>query len=103
MTRLVALLMSATFLVLSPSISRAELKDENILLPVPSSFKVGTDQTQGKLKILELVPADQTVDNWTTMVTEQVRYGLALTDPDRLPTIMLEGWSQGCPGGRDRG
>ncbi len=84
-----------------PSTSSPEkLKDENILTPMPQGFKVGYDETQqGFGHILEIVPRDETVFNWTQMVTQQTLARLANADPDLLPSRMQDLWAKQCPGG----
>lgn len=79
--------------------AHAQLQDENILVPLPAGFKVGFNQVQGPLSVMEFVPARESVGNWTKMVTRQIRYGLGNADLDRYAQIIAEGWTSACPGG----
>jgi len=77
----------------------AGLQDENILLPLPHGFKPGFESDHAGMKMVEFVPAAETVDDWSRMVTEQIFYGRGRADPDALPRGMAARWSTDCPGG----
>jgi hypothetical protein len=82
--------------------AHAELQDENLLVLVPHGFKAGWQGANGPLTTTEYVAADETVENWSLMITQQIFHGRANTPPDGLPTFMLAGWTAGCPGGAGR-
>ena len=75
------------------------LQDENLLMPLPTGFKLGDHGRQGQLEISEYVPRAETVDDWSQMVTEQIFHGRSGDDPDGLPQFMTKSWATACPGG----
>jgi hypothetical protein len=80
--------------------ARAALQDENLLLPLPPGFKVGSQGPQGAATtITEFVPMSESVDDWSQMVTQQIFHGRSNLPPDGLPTAMSGGWTSACPGG----
>jgi hypothetical protein len=79
----------------------AELKDENILAKLPAGYKIGFQQKNNDMLISEMVPVDQSVKNWTEMITVQVFYALKAT-PDQFGQGRENGypsmvWLQNCP------
>ncbi len=75
------------------------LQDENVLLPIPPGFKAGWHSVQGQLTATEFVPAGESVEAWSQMVTEKIFHGRSNDPPDGLPTAMSSGWKTVCPGG----
>lgn len=55
----------------------AGLDGENLLQPLPNGFKIASEQAEGGASLTEMVPVDETVDQWTRMVTTQVYRGLS--------------------------
>jgi hypothetical protein len=80
----------------------AALQAENLLVPIPQGFKTGWQNTSGPNTMTEFVPAGETVDNWSRMITQQIFHGRANDPPDGLPTAMDAGWRAACPGGAAR-
>lgn len=77
----------------------AGLEDENILMPLAEGFKVGSRGRQGQLDGTEYVPAGETVQDWSRMITLQIFHGQRSVDPDNLPNAIARSWAQACPGG----
>jgi hypothetical protein len=75
----------------------AELKDENILAKLPAGYKIGFQQKNNDMLISEMVPANQSVKNWTEMVTVQVFYALKTT-PDQFKAQIEKQRVVACPG-----
>jgi hypothetical protein len=46
-----------------------QLKNENLLVGMPQGFKLGFKDSKNGMNMQEFVPADETVQNWTEMVT----------------------------------
>jgi hypothetical protein len=78
----------------------AELVNENLLAPAPPGYKVGSHDRKGVLQITEWVPANQTVENWTEMLTVQVFYGLKAA-PEQFMHQLEQRWRGACPGAGD--
>jgi hypothetical protein len=75
------------------------LQDENILVPLPEGFKVGSQGRQAQMQGAEFVPNGETVKDWSRMVTEEIFFGRRSVDPDDLPSGMAKSWAVACPGG----
>jgi hypothetical protein len=58
--------------------TQAQLKDENLLVALPQAFKVGFTDSSDGINMQEWVPASETVQNWTEMVTVQIFLNLSL-------------------------
>jgi len=84
---------------LAATVAAQGLQDENVLAPMPKGFKIGYQGQQGQVSITEMVPAAETVDVWSRMVTQQTFRGIGGRDPDGLPDSMSKPWATACPGG----
>ena len=73
------------------------LVNENLLAAAPPGYKIGFQDKKGELQQTEWVPVDQTVDNWTEMLTVQVFYGLKAT-PEQFMRTLEQRWRGACPG-----
>ncbi len=78
----------------------ADLVNENLLAGAPPGYKVGFHDKKNDLQMTEWVPASQTVQNWTEMVTVQVFYGLKIA-PDQFMRQLELRWRNACPGAGD--
>jgi hypothetical protein len=78
----------------------AELVNENLLAGLPSGYKVGFHDKKSDLQMTEWVPAKETVENWTEMVTVQIFYGLKIT-PEQFMRSLESRWRGACPGAGD--
>jgi hypothetical protein len=81
--------------VLQPA--QAQLKDENLLAPLPTGFKLGYQGSNKGLVMQEFVPANETVENWSEMVTAQIFLGRRDLDGVRALGLIEEGWIKACP------
>ena len=81
MTRMRAALLQGVVIlaVLGASAARADLENENLLVTAPPGYKVGFSDKKPDMLMTEFVPAKETVENWTEMVTVQVFFGLKAT------------------------
>jgi hypothetical protein len=73
------------------------LVNENLLAAAPPGYKVGFHDKKSELQLTEWVPVDQTVDNWTEMLTIQVFYGLKTTS-EQFMRSLEQRWRGACPG-----
>ncbi|HSV01958.1 MAG TPA: hypothetical protein VLI41_02025 [Phenylobacterium sp.] len=80
----------------------SDLREENILLPLPQGFKVGYRARNAQAQITEYVPTSETVDDWSRMITEQIFYQRGKSDPETLPKGMVGAYQAACPGGAGR-
>ncbi len=81
-------------LVATPAV--AQLVNENLLVAMPDGYKVGFSTKKNNMIMNEMVPAAETVDNWTEMVTVQVFLGMKDTSPDQFKARMERLWSGAC-------
>ena len=92
-----ALLQGAVILAaLSASAARADLENENLLVTAPPGYKVGCSDKKPDMLMTEFVPAKETVEKWTEMVTVQVFFGLKVT-PQQFMDDMGKRWRAACP------
>ena len=71
--------------------------DLTIELPRQQGFAVGYQAQEGRAKIVELVPEDETVAAFTKMVTLQTAVGLGNLAPDTFLTEFANRYRQSCP------
>ena len=76
----------------------AQLKDENLLVGMPQGFKVGFNESRNGMNMQERVPANETVQNWTEMVTVQVFLNRSDLDPAQFLAMMEKRWAGACKG-----
>ena len=63
------LALSACLLAATPTVA---FEGENLLAAMPQGYKVGFQQKKGAKQSTEMVPAGETVQAWTEMVTGQL-------------------------------
>lgn len=86
--------------LLSTSVTAAA-PAERLSKPDVNGFIVGYQASNAEQSIVELVPAGETVHNWSTMITDQRLAGLARrATPRQFAELMARGMAQGCPGGK---
>ena len=95
--RAVILLLAAA-LSLAAAPSHAQLKNENLLVTMPDGFKVGHSASRNGMDMQEWVPSNETVENWSEMVTVQVFRDRPDIDPGRYQSEMSKLWAKACPG-----
>lgn len=78
--------------------AHAQLKDENLLVGMPQGFKVGFQESRKGLNMQEFVPAAETVQNWTEMVTVQLFLGRKDLEPSQFLAAMQQEWAGACKG-----
>lgn len=75
----------------------AALVNENLLTTAPTGYHVGFRNKTDDGLITEWVPAGETVENWTEMVTVQVFYHLRVS-PEAFMSNLETRWLKSCPG-----
>lgn len=73
------------------------LENENLLVEVPSGFKIDYEAEQNNMLISEMVPQNESVNDWTTLVTVQIFPGLNTT-PEQYQDSLTQSWFSACPG-----
>lgn len=73
----------------------AELNNENLLVSMPENFKVDFEKKEKHMTMMEMVPVDQSVQNWTQMVTVQVFFNLKISLED-FQSQLKKLWATSC-------
>ena len=74
------------------------LKNENLLVGMPQGFKLGFKDSKNGMNMQEFVPAAETVQNWTEMVTVQVFLSRKDLQPAPFLGAMQQQWAGSCNG-----
>ncbi len=77
--------------------THAQLVNENLLVAVPPGYKIDFQDKKPSSLMNEMVPAAESVNNWTEMVTVQIFYHMNTT-PEQFVDKMVGGWKASCPG-----
>jgi hypothetical protein len=75
---------------------------ENLIVSPPADFKVGYDSRDANKSITEFVPAQETVEDWTRMLTVQV-FRHAKVEAAAFLQGIGKGYVAACPGTTVRG
>lgn len=78
--------------------SHAQLKNENLLFSPPTGFKVGFQDSRNGVRLQEWVPLNETVQNWSEMVTVQVFMNRGDLDQAKLLGDIAQRWGTACKG-----
>jgi hypothetical protein len=78
--------------------AHAQLKNENLLVAMPQGFKVGFNDSRNGMNMQEWVPVNETVQNWSEMVTVQVFLNRRDLDPAQFLATMEKRWAGACQG-----
>jgi hypothetical protein len=89
----------ALALLLITAAPAAALDGETLLASLPDGFKVGYHITDDSETMAEYVPAAESVDDWSRMVTAQVFRKPRSADPDAFAGNLAKGWRSACAGG----
>ena len=90
-------LLAASLLIVSGGAVANDLRDENLLQRLPAGFEVEYQTKRDGLSMVERVPAGQSVNDWSEMVTTQIFHG----KPENLDSFFggLSGrWVGACDG-----
>ena len=77
----------------------AQLQNENLLVALPSGYKIDYQARKDQIAISEMVPQQESVKNWTEMVTVQIFFGLK-RPPEQFKAQMEKLWSESCAGSK---
>src|SRR5262245_42508890 len=77
----------------------AQLVNENLLVGLPAGFKIAFTDKKNNAQITEAIPAKETLETWTEMITIQSFVGMKTT-PDQFRSRLEQFWRASCAGGR---
>jgi hypothetical protein len=81
-------------LIALPALAR---ENENLLFSMPFGYKVGYSKHMQRDAISEMVPAGETVENWTEMVTVQIFFHIK-PGPQVFQEHAAQDWLKACKG-----
>ena len=88
----------AALLCLVSSAAQAQPQGENLIVLPPAGFVVGHSDTTNFVSLTEWIPAHETVQNWSEMVTVQIFSRRADLNPVPFLTTLQGHWLAACPG-----
>ncbi len=77
--------------------AQPSVQDENLLFAPPRSFKVGYQSSRDNLSMTEFVPQNESVEDWSEMLTVQVFRHAAVEAPTFLQGLGSR-YMKDCPG-----
>jgi hypothetical protein len=77
--------------------AQSTISAENLLFSPPQGFKVGFQSNRANMSMTEWVPAAETVEDWSRMVTVQIFRGVPL-DPASFLQELQKRYTSACPG-----
>lgn len=80
------------------SVAEAQLTGENLIVVPPAGFMVGYSDTKNFVSLTEWVPSNETVHNWSEMVTVQIFSLRADLNPVPFLKTLQGQWLASCPG-----
>ncbi len=83
--------------VVNIAFGQSSIEAENLLLSPPKTFKIGFQSNHDNRLMTEWVPAAETVESWTQMVTVQVYRGAKIDAPAFLQDVGKR-YMDACPG-----
>ena len=72
------------------------MENENLLVNVPPGFKIDYHAEQGSMIINEMVPENESVNDWTTLVTVQIFLGEKNNTPEQFQENLTQSWFNAC-------
>src|SRR5277367_187410 len=82
--------------------AQTSLEAENLLFSPPKDFKIGFQSSHDNRMMTEFVPASETVEDWTQMLTVQIYRG-ATTDPATFVQGVGKRYIDACAGTTAKG
>ncbi len=83
-------------MIAAPNLALAALQGENLLVPPIAGWIEAYRAAGNGIKLVEYVPAGQSVDSWSQMATIEVFFGHGGTKPNDLKQKVVEGFRQNC-------
>jgi hypothetical protein len=80
------------------AVQAQSLTNENLLVGMPQGFKLGFKDSKNGMNMQEFIPAAETVQDWTEMVTVQVFLCRKDLQPAPLLGAMQQQWAGACKG-----
>ena len=76
------------------------LKNENLLVGVPSGYKIAFTTRKGNMKMTEMIPKNEDLKSWTEMVTVQIFLNNRKLKPVNFYHVIRRLFAKTCKGSR---
>jgi hypothetical protein len=76
--------------------TRTGPENENLVVGVPAGFKIDFQADQNNMLIKEIVPQNESVNDWSTLVTVQIFLRLINTTPEQYQETLTQSWFDAC-------
>jgi hypothetical protein len=76
--------------------SIAQPQGETLPVNAPDGYKVVTQIRKGQIATVEMLPAAESLDTWTEMLTMQTFFGLKAATPSKFRELMETQWKKSC-------
>jgi hypothetical protein len=93
------LLAAALGAIASAGLAQGGIENETLLSPLPDGFEIGYHAANERETMAEYTPADESVEDWSRMITVQVFHTLKNADADSFAANLAKRWSSACPPG----
>jgi hypothetical protein len=97
MLRLTIILFLTLLTALSLATPALAFENENLLVAVPKGYKPDYNAKNARGIVTEMVPQNESVKNWTEMVTVQIFFRIK-PGPDAFRERIAQGWAKSCKG-----
>jgi hypothetical protein len=77
----------------------AQLVGENLVVTTPDGYKIASETRKNDLVLTQMVPAGESANDWSEMVTVQVFRGQKV-DAKQFATTLAREWIKACPDGQ---
>ena len=84
----------------NPHAARAQLKHENLIVSLPTGYKVRFRTTQNDMNMQEWIPQAVSTDDWTEMVTVQIFFGKKDFTAGQFLSNIGQQWLATCQGSK---
>lgn len=71
-------------------------ENENLLVSLPKGYKIGFQTQQDNMRMTEMIPLGETLENWTEMVTVQIFLGMRTVAPKAFERSLVRQWTSAC-------
>jgi hypothetical protein len=76
-----------------------QLEGERLLVAIPHGYKIVSNAETELMILMQMVPQNESVDNWTEMVTSHTVFGLKNQTLEQFQARIQQDWLTVCKGG----
>jgi hypothetical protein len=90
-----ALLSIILLIAMAPAMTAQQ--KESIKIDWPKDWKIGSDQQQGQLHMVEMIPKKDDIEKWTTMGTTMTLSGVTGVGPEAVMQMTMDQTKKNAP------